>query len=215
MLELLTFGVSYDRLDAFCRTDREWAHMTEQGTSRRGMMIGAAGTLVASPLQGALARGAPAAADGFDFLHGRWTVHHRKLVRRLAGSNDWIDFPGTLEVRPILGGHGNIDENVLEDPGGTYLATSIRIFDAGAGAWSIYWADARFGSLDAPVTGRFDGRIGRFYGNDVFEGRPIRVRTTYENLGTTHAQWTQAFSPDGGKQWETNWIMDFRREASR
>lgn len=187
--------------------------MTKHGTSRRGVMIGAAGAFVASPLEGALARGVAAAAGDFDFLHGRWTVRHRKLARRLAASSDWISFPGTLEVRPILGGYGNIDENVLQDPGGAYLATSIRIFDAKAGAWSIYWADARFGGLDAPVIGRFEGRIGRFYSNDVFEGRPIRVRTTYEDLGATQAQWTQSFSPDGGRNWETNWIMDFQRET--
>ncbi|TJV23098.1 MAG: DUF1579 domain-containing protein, partial [Mesorhizobium sp.] len=25
--------------------------------------------------------------------------------------------------------------------------------------------------------------------------------------------WEQAFSPDGGKTWETNWIMDFARQV--
>ena len=76
----------------------------------------------------------PAAAlssdGGFDFLLGRWAVRHRKLRRRLAGASDWFEFPGTLDVRPILGGLGNVDENVLEDPAGRYLASSLRLFDA-------------------------------------------------------------------------------------
>ena len=34
---------------------------------------------------------------------------------------------------------------------------------------------------------------------------------TYENLGPVRARWAQAFSPDSGRSWETNWIMEFSR----
>jgi hypothetical protein len=158
----------------------------------------------------------PALADrtgpaGFDFLHGRWTVRHRKLAARLAGSREWIEFVGTLDVRPILGGGGNIDENVIHDPSGTYLASSIRLFIPSANTWSIYWADGRAAGLDKPVVGRFSGAIGQFFNDDELGGRPIRVRFTYEDLASDRARWSQAFSPDAGGTWETNWIMDFTR----
>src|SRR5687768_10728760 len=65
-----------------------------------------------------------AEARRFDFLHGKWDVTHRKLKDRLAGSNEWIEFPGTLSVAPVLGGLGNFDENVLSDPKGAYEASS-------------------------------------------------------------------------------------------
>jgi hypothetical protein len=29
----------------------------------------------------------------------------------------------------------------------------------------------------------------------------------------TTCRWEQAFSDDGGKTWEVNWIMEFRRTA--
>lgn len=157
----------------------------------------------------------PAGAAGFDFLHGRWTVRHRKLKQRLAGSTEWIEFPGTLDVKPFLGGLGNIDENVLDDPAGRFLATSIRVFDPARTEWSIYWTDGRRAGLDKPVVGRFDGRIGHFYNDDELGGRRIRVRFTYEDLTPTHARWSQAFSADAGTSWEVNWTMDFAREGGR
>jgi len=116
-----------------------------------------------------------------------------------------------LVVQPILGGLGNIDENVLQDPGGRYLATSLRLFDPRTGSWSIRWIDGRQDGIDVPLVGRFDGRLGSFYADDEFEGRPIRIRFTYEDRPSGTAFWTQAFSPDGGRSWELNWTMLFTR----
>lgn len=150
-------------------------------------------------------------ARRFDFLHGHWKVMHRKLKERLADSQEWIEFPGTLAVAPILGGLGNFDQNVLHDLSGAYEASSLRLFNPRARQWSIWWFDARFPAVEPPVVGGFEGRKGTFYTHDVFKGRPIRVRTTYEPLTPDHAQWTQAFSPDAGARWEVNWLMDFKR----
>jgi len=148
---------------------------------------------------------------GFDFLIGRWTVKHRRLKARLAGCREWTEFPGTLDVRPILHGLGNVDENVLDDPAGPYLATSLRVFDRITGLWSIYWVDGRSEGIDKPVVGSFSGTVGQFYNDDVLGGRPIRVRFTYRDLGPDRACWDQAFSPDMGRSWEVNWTMDFAR----
>ena len=153
-------------------------------------------------------------ARGFDFLIGRWKVHHRKLKARLEQSGDWIEFPGTLDVRPILSGLGNVDENELFDPEGAYLATSLRVFRPGTGEWSVYWIDGRTAGIDTPCVGRFEGKTGRFYAEDSHAGKPVRVRFTYMDLGPRNARWEQAFSPDDGHSWETNWTMDFLRDES-
>lgn len=154
-------------------------------------------------------------ARAFDFLHGRWSVQHRRLKERLAGSADWDEFSGTLDVKPILGGAGNIDENVLEDPGGTFLATSIRVFRPQSDDWSIQWVDQRASGIDTPMIGNFVGKIGHFYCDDTFNGRSIRVRFTYRDEGPSEARWSQAFSTDNGSTWEINWTMEFTREAHR
>jgi hypothetical protein len=154
-------------------------------------------------------------AHGFDFLLGRWTVKHRRLAARLQGSSDWVEFPGTLEVASILGGAGDIDQNVLEVPTGRYHATSLRIFDRQTQLWSVYWIDGRDATVANPVVGRFEGRVGHFYNDDDLGGRPIRVRFIYEDLGPRSARWSQAFSPDAGKSWEVNWTMEFTRIGKR
>jgi hypothetical protein len=42
-------------------------------------------------------------------------------------------------------------------------------------------------------------------------GRPIVVRYIWSDITPNSAKWQQAFSDDGGKIWETNWIMEFHR----
>lgn len=66
-------------------------------------------------------------------------------------------------------------------------------------------------SLDPPVKGRLVNSVGTFYADDTLCGKPIRMRFTWSQITPTSAQWEQAFSPDGGKTWETNWTMEFRR----
>jgi hypothetical protein len=181
-------------------------------TARRGLIAGGVGLMLAGQGAASLASAAPQ-ARAFDFLLGSWSVAHRRLKARLARSRAWDEFPGTLDVRPILHGLGNVDQNVLEAPAGRYLATSLRVFDVGSGQWSIYWIDGRGDGIDKPVVGRFDGLTGRFYSRDEFDGRPIMVRFTYRDLGPGRAGWDQAFSTDEGRTWEVNWTMDFARSG--
>lgn len=151
---------------------------------------------------------------GFDFLVGRWTVAHRRLKRRLVGDTRWEEFGGMCESRPIVGGLGNIDDNVLELPAGTYRAATLRVFDPAARRWSIWWVDGRAPRLGPPVHGRFGGGIGTFHGEDVLEdGRPVLVRFTWSGITARSARWDQAFSADGGATWEDNWTMRFGRDA--
>jgi hypothetical protein len=153
-----------------------------------------------------------AGARDFDFLIGRWTVAHRRLRRRLEGDTQWDRFGGTREVRPLLGGLGNVDDNVIELPAGAYRGSALRLFDPAAARWSIWWADSRAPGLQAPVHGRFENGVGIFLGDDTLRGRPIRVRYIWSDITPEAARWTQAFSPDAGATWEEDWIMEFTRE---
>jgi hypothetical protein len=60
------------------------------------------------------------------------------------------------------------------------------------------------------IGGFADGR-GEFYDQELFEGKRIFVRYVWSDITPTSCRWEQAFSADGGKTWETNWIMDFTR----
>src|SRR5215831_15948662 len=148
--------------------------------------------------------------NDFDFFIGNWRVHHRRLKERLVHNDDWEEFEGTSTVQKILGGLGNMDENVIELPSGTYRAATVRTYDPAKQLWTIWWIDSRNpGHLDPPVLGSFEKGVGTFYADDEFKGKPIRVRYLWNQSSTPH--WEQAFSDDKGKTWETNWIMDFTR----
>lgn len=148
----------------------------------------------------------------FDFLVGRWTVQHRRLKGRLEHSTEWETFPGTCETHLILGGQANVDDNVLELPGGPYRAATMRVFDPGAKTWSIWWFDSRHPhDLDPPVVGGFHNGVGTFFADDHFKDKPIKVRFVWSDISGTKARWEQAFSEDGGATWETNWVMEFTR----
>lgn len=157
----------------------------------------------------------PGARDGrddFDFLVGRWAVTHRRLQQRLAGDTRWEEFGRACESRPIVGGLGNIDDNVLELPAGTYRAATLRVFDPATRLWSIWWVDGRAPRLEPPVHGCFEGGMGTFFGDDVLDdGRPVRVRFTWSDITARFARWDQAFSADAGATWEHNWTMRFER----
>lgn len=157
----------------------------------------------------------PAGLHDFDFFMGEWTVHHRQLKERMAGSHEWVEFEGTTSTRKIMSGWGNMDDNLLDKPGGAYRAVTLRAFDPTTGQWSIWWLDGRTpaANLDPSIKGRFENGIGTFYADDTLNGKPIRVRFTWSHSSPRACHWEQAFSPDGGKTWETNWIMEFRRSG--
>ena len=173
---------------------------------------------------GAAAAATPAAApadvparDGshdFDFLFGQWSGAQRKLKHRLVNANDWFDFNSTNSARPLLGGRANMDEVVLNYPEGPGAAgATFRIYDPAKKLWSIYWIGSTNMIVDAPVVGRFVDGVGTFYGDDTWEGKPIKVRFIWSKIDLTHAHWEQAFSTDAGKTWETNWTADFTRRT--
>jgi hypothetical protein len=153
----------------------------------------------------------PAVHD-FDFYMGSWRVHHRRLKERLAGSDEWQEFDGTSTAWPLLEGAGNVDDNLLEAPAGTYRAISLRSFDPATNQWSIWWLDGRNpGQLDPPVVGGFEDGIGTFIAEDTFNGTPILVRFIWSDITPTTCRWEQAFSTDRGETWEVNWVMESTR----
>jgi hypothetical protein len=120
----------------------------------------------------------------FDFLLGRWRVHHRRLKDRVAGSHEWVEFDGTSFSHQVLGGQRNVDDNVLDVPGDPYRAVTLRAFDPKSRQWSIWWLDSRTpsGSLEPAVRGGFKDGVGEFYADDTLKGRAVRVRFIWSHI---------------------------------
>jgi len=149
------------------------------------------------------------APTDFDFIMGDWTVQHERLDGIFTGATTWTAFEGLSSTRPILGGFGNLEDNLLRHPSGEFAAVALRSYSAADDEWSIWWLDGRNPTqLDTPVRGSFREGIGTFVATDVLEGVPIRVRFIWDTTGA-HPTWQQAFSNDEGSTWETNWRMTF------
>lgn len=158
----------------------------------------------------------PDGKDAFDFIIGTWTVSHRRLKARLAGSMEWEEFGGHSVAQKILGGLGNFDDNIVELPAGTYNGATLRTYDPKTREWRIYWFDSRMpgAPVDPPLTGKFENGVGTFYSDETFNGKPIKVRFVWTITKEGKPHWQQAFSPDGGKTWEVNWMNEFTRVSA-
>jgi hypothetical protein len=145
--------------------------------------------------------------DDWSFLVGRWTVRNRRLV-----GGQWQEFASTLHNWPVLGGLGNVGDNVFDAPSGSYRGMSVRAFDDKSRQWQSWWLDGRNPSRIAPsVRGTFANGIGTLTGDDELDGNPVKVRSLWSNTKSASPHWEQASSKDGGATWETNWTADFSR----
>ena len=150
----------------------------------------------------------------FDFLLGSWRVANERLRSRLTGCREWERFETTAEVAPILGGLGNFDRIRAIRNGREFEGCTLRVFNPATGQWTIHWVDTVGYALQPPMVGRFVAGVGEFFGDDEHAGRPVLVRFRWSSDAAGGARWEQAFSPDRGATWETDWLMTLTRRAA-
>ena len=174
--------------------------------------------LLATPLvaQAQPAGSPPAAAvrDGshdFDFEFGDWTMQLRRLVKPLSGSTEWVEYKGSSVVHKIWGGAANVGEIDVSGPAGRIQGMSVRVYNPQSGQWGVSFASARGGQLGQPMIGGFKDGRGEFYNQETFNDRAIFVRFVFSDITPRAFRIEQAFSDDGGKTWETNWISTFSK----
>jgi hypothetical protein len=164
----------------------------------------------------AAASGAP--EDGqhaFDWEIGTWKTEVRRLAAPLSGASEWVEYTGTSVVREVLDGRANLVELRVEGPTGRIDGASLRLYNPRTGQWSLNYASASNGALTRPVHGGFRNGRGEFHGQEEIEGRVVLVRFVISGITANSARFEQAYSADGGRSWETNWIAtDTRIGAS-
>ena len=157
----------------------------------------------------------PDGQHDFDFEFGRWHVHLERLLEPLTHSTTWVTLDGTSVVRPVWGGLANLGELDVDGPGGHIRGLSFRLYDPRARQWRIHWANSKDGALGPAMVGGFrDGR-GEFFDQEDLGGRAILVRFIFSGITKTAFKLEQAFSDDGGKTWEPNWIARFTKDADQ
>ncbi len=166
---------------------------------------------------GAGSRDKSALRDGqhdFDFDFGRWKTRSSRLLHPLTGSTTWVDMDGTTVVSKVWGGRANLAEFKADGPAGHLELLSLRTYNPAARQWSLAFATPNVGVLGTPSVGEFTNGRGVFYDQEPINGKSVLVRFSIWGITANTAQSEQAFSNDGGKTWEVNWINRYTREST-
>lgn len=142
----------------------------------------------------------------FDFEIGTWKTHLRRLLNPLTGSSTWVEYEGTTVVRKVWNGRANLVELVADGPAGHFEGLSLRLYNPQSRQWSLNFANANGGVIAQPTIGEFKDGRGEFYNQETFNGRAILVRFVISDITPNSCRFEQAFSDDGGKTWEVNWV---------
>ena len=142
----------------------------------------------------------------FDFEIGAWKTHLRRLVRPLTGSTTWVEYEGTTVVRKVWDGRANLVELKVDGAAGHFEGLSLRLYNPQSRQWSLNFANINDGTLSTPTIGEFKDGRGEFYNQETYNGRAILVRFVITKITNDSYRFEQAFSDDGGKTWEVNWI---------
>ena len=157
---------------------------------------------------------APAERDGqndFDFSIGTWKTHLSRLQHPLTGSTTWVEYGGTSVVRKIWNGRANLEEFEAVGPAGHIEGLTLRLYNPQSRQWNQNWAVSNDGTLSQPMIGEFKDGRGEFFDQEPFKGRAILVRWVWSDITADSCRFEQAFSDDGGKTWEVNWINTYTR----
>jgi hypothetical protein len=142
----------------------------------------------------------------FDFEIGTWKTHVSRLQHPLTGSTVWLEYDGTSVVRKVWNGRANLVELEVDGRAGHIELLSLRLYDPASRQWSLNVASSKGGGLGIPTIGGFKNGRGEFYDKETLDGRDILVRFVISKVTADVYRFEQAFSADGGKTWEVNWI---------
>ena len=148
----------------------------------------------------------------FDFDFGTWKTHSSRLLHPLSGSQDWAEMDGVTVVTKIWEGRANLAEYRAVGPAGVVELLALRVYNPKSRQWSINFATPKGGTLGAvPGVGEFRNGRADFYDQEAINGRAVLVRFSIWGVTAEEARSEQAFSADGGKTWEVNWITQYTR----
>jgi hypothetical protein len=142
----------------------------------------------------------------FDFEIGTWKTHVSRLLHPLSGSTAWAQYDGTSVVSKIWNGRANLVELEADGASGHLELASLRLYNPESHQWSLNVLSSQSGVLGVPTVGEFKNGRGEFYDQEPFGGRVIWVRFVISDMTADSCHFEQAFSDDGGRTWEVNWI---------
>jgi hypothetical protein len=139
----------------------------------------------------------------FDFWIGEWDL-------TWPGQKSGEIGHGSNSIKRILDGCVVQENFSAQDQ--HLRGTSVSTFDARAGKWKQTWVDNEGGYLD--FVGKFKDRqlilqreaIGK-------DGTKMLQRMVWKNISANELDWSWEASRDGGKTWQVQWPIHYRRKS--
>lgn len=148
----------------------------------------------------------------FDFHLGKWKSRIDRRLHPLTGSTTWVKMEGTLDVRKLWDGRAQIEELEADGPSGHIEDLLLFLYNPQSHQWNLNAAASNDGTIGTPMIGEFKNGRGEFYDQEPFHNRAILVRQVWSDITPTTHTFEQAFSDDGGKSWEVNFIAHLERQ---
>ena len=95
---------------------------------------------------------------------------------------------------------------MADGPAGHFEGLSLRLYNPQSHQWSLNFSNSNSGTLAQPAIGEFKNGRGEFFIQETLNGRATFVRFVVSDITANSCRFEQAFSDDGGKTWEVNWI---------
>ncbi len=139
----------------------------------------------------------------FDFWVGEWDL-------TWPGNKPGEVAHGTNSIKRIMDGCV-VQENFSSGESGHPRGTSVSLFDLKFGVWKQTWVDNEGAYLD--FVGEYkDGQM-ILQREAVRGGEKILQRMVFKNISANEMDWSWEASRDGGKTWEVQWPIHYKRRA--
>jgi hypothetical protein len=116
---------------------------------------------------------------------------------------------GTNSIKRIMDGC-IVQENFSGGDSMHLRGTSVSVYDTNSHHWKQTWVDNEGGYLD--FSGELkDGEM-ILQRESVRDGAKILQRMVWKNISSQEMDWTWEASRDGGKTWQVNWPIHYKRK---
>ena len=142
----------------------------------------------------------------FDFWVGEWVCTGKSRVA--PGKDEWIDTKATNSITKTLGGKV-VEENFSMN---SFIGQSHTVYDQARKIWRQTWVDNSGGYL-VFEGGMDDARLILIEVSKPTETAPnVRQRMVFSDFKGDSFTWEWEGSSDGGKSWNLNWVLNYKRK---
>lgn len=147
-----------------------------------------------------------------DFNFGTWHTEISRTPDPFNAPTNIVHIRGTVTVKPIWNGKGELEEIESEGPKGHWEAANLFFYDPTAHQWVQTFVAASEGRFNEPAgVGEYrDGNV-EYYSTDTINGRTVLDRAIWSDIKPNSHTYTESLSDDGGRTWRPAFVAHLTR----